>query len=314
MLRSESLRIAVAMLGALVLGGCSSSGDDIGEVCGLPCIKPQPLYGGEIRLEALILPDLTEVTNVSVFIVDSVDVVDNRFGAYSNLPTPPPDDESTVCTRYEPNNQDRWPLQDLNVEANEQTLDVGATVKVSDGEGTEYVLNRSLNSADTEGRTHDVAYGFSFDGLPPPGKRWTTTIDPPIDVYTEIMKGGTYSPTSIDWVSPPYDANGITVDRSQAMTVMWSQTDPEASAMGTDHFNLLAIYAIPAGPPEDLRFICQTEKDGDMTIPADVMSNFPDQGLFLISNVAHFQPKGSNGKTLHQIGRFSRVQLFTAQN
>jgi hypothetical protein len=266
-----------------------------------------------------VLPDGTEVTKVTTFVVEDVDQVDNRFGAYTNLPTPPPDDGATVCTRYYPDNQDRWPLQDLNVEANETTLDVGATMTFTDEAGTEYVLARNADGVDTEGRTHDFVYTYVGDGLPPQGVKFTTNIEAGAEAYTEVMKGGTYSPMNIDWGTPAYNPNGlangdqILIDRSQAMNLTWSQTDPEASVMGTDHFNLLAIYSVPAGPPEDFHFLCLTESDNAMTVPADVMAAFPDKGLFIIGNIAHYQPRGTNGRVMHQIGRFCRVQLYTAQ-
>jgi hypothetical protein len=328
MLIHNKLTFAMTMAGALAIAGCGDNTDDPPICTGHAaandprCQDMKPIeYGGEILLEALVLPDGTEVTKVTTFVVDSVDRVDNRFGAYTNLPTPPPDDGSTVCTRYYPDNQDRWPLQDLNVDANEVTLDVGATITFSDGAGTEYIQARQANAMDTEGRTHDFVYTYVGDGLPPQGVTFTSTFETPVDAYTEVMKGGTYSPANIDWVSPAYNAAGlangdqVTVDRSQAMTITWAGSDAgSVSKAGTDNFNLLAIYSVPAGPPEDFHYLCLTENDNEMTIPTDVLSNFPDKGLFIIGNIAHFQPKGTNGKVMHQIGRMCRVQLYTATN
>jgi hypothetical protein len=314
--------IALAM-GTLVLGGCSSGEDDNEPNCTGHAAASDPrcaqaLYGGEILLEALVLPDGTEVTKVTTFVVEDVDLQMNRFGAYTNLPTPPPSDGTTVCTRYYPDNQDRWPLQDLNLEANEKTIDVGESITFSAG-GTEYVQARQAGGMDTEGRTHDFVYTYVGDGLPPQGVKFTTTIDTGAEAYTEVMKEGTYSPMNIDWVTPAYNPNGlmngdqVLIDRSQPMTLTWSQNDPEALVEGIDHFNLLAIYSVPAGPPEDFHFLCLTENDTQMTIPTDVLANFPDKGLFIIGNIAHYQPKGTNGRVMHQIGRFCRVQLYTAQ-
>jgi hypothetical protein len=165
-------KLTLMIAGALVLGGCGKSDDD-GEInctghaasSNPACAKP--LYGGEILLEALVLPDLTEVTKVTTFVVESVDEQENRFGAYSNLPTPPPSDQSTVCTRYYPDNQDRWPVQDLNVSGNEKTIDVGASMTFRADDGTEYVQARNANGMDTEGRTHDFVYTYVGAGLPP---------------------------------------------------------------------------------------------------------------------------------------------------
>jgi hypothetical protein len=305
------------MAGALALSGCSGGEDEpncTGHAAASdPRCNTQALYGGEILLEALVLPDLTEVTKVTAFVVEDVDLQMNRFGAYSNLPTPPPSDGATVCTRYYPDNQDRWPVQDLNLEGNEKTIDVGATMTFSDGAGTEYVLSRNANGMDTEGRTHDFVYTYVGDGLPPSGVKFTTTIESGAEAYTDVMKGGTYSPMDIAWKSPAYSATGLTIDKTQPIVLTWDQTDPEASTMGTDQFNLLAIYGLPGGPPEDFHWLCLTEKDGEMTIPADVVATFPAMGLFIIGNIAHYQPKGTNGRVMHQIGRFCRVQVYNAQ-
>lgn len=314
----------LTMVGALALAGCGNEADDGQVDCTGHAAATKPecqgqkvKYGGEILLEALILPDLTEVTKVTTFVVESVDEVDNRFGAYSNLPTPPPSDGATVCTRYYPDNarQDRWPLQDLNLAASEQTKDVGATMTFSDGAGHEYVQSRNANGMDTEGRTHDFVYTYVGDGLPPQGVRFTTTFEVGGEEYQEVMNGGTYSPMDMTWGSPGFSPAParLTVDRSQPLTLTWSQVDPMASAMGTDHFNLLAIYGV-MGPPEDFHWLCLTNKDHEMIIPTDVLDGFPDMGLFIIGNIAHFQPKGTNGKVMHQIGRFCRVQLYTATN
>jgi hypothetical protein len=305
----------LAMTMALALAGCSG-GDTVDECVGhAAASNPKcgtPKYGGEILLEALVLPDLTEVTKVTAFVVENVDEQMNRFGAYSNLPNPPPADGTTVCTQYFKDNLNRWPVQDLNMEANEVTIDVGPTMTFSDGAGKDYELSRNANSMDTEGRTHDFVYTYVGDGLPPQKTKFTTTITTGADAYTEVMKGGTYSPADMTWGAPAYSSTGLTIDKTQPITITWGLDEPKASVEGTDHFKLLAIYTLPGGPPKDFNWLCLTEGE-QLNIPTDVIATWPANGLFIIGNIAHFQPRGTNGRVMHQIGRFCRVQTFTAQ-
>jgi hypothetical protein len=255
---------------------------------------------GFVMFEYLQKPNGDETRRIHAWFVEQ------HEGVHPNVPFPGPTGDEPQCFNY----RTLSGTLPLATPEGEVDLDMGPSVTITNDNGISMELARNIDGLDADEMQHPIVYEYLEDGPVPDGyfsQFWTMNVDSSVGAnYTDILVKGTFSPPNLNVTAPLRNGSEpVPIDDTQDLQVTWDAIQDPVLPDGVAQLDSLVAFLEPG---VGLHTLCLGPADeGQLKVPAEVLADVPDAGVFLLGWVAHSQMLTPDNRLMHQLGRSCQV-------